>query len=387
MPHSPPAPPLHDAGWPRGRAGATLTIDLDAIRANYRTVQARASGAECAAVVKADAYGLGAARVAPMLERAGARTFFVAHVDEGIALRPHIAPASRVFVLHGPLAGAEADCVHHDLIPVLNSVEQIGAWRALAHRLGHTLPAAVQFDTGMSRFGLSEEDLERIDADPDGWRGIERCLVMSHLACADDPSDPASAHQRERLLAMRARLPAAPLSLAASSGIFLGPDFHFDLVRPGAALYGVAPNGTAPNPMRPVVRLQARILQTRTVGPRDGVGYGLTYRPTSRRRIATIAAGYADGFMRHAAREGRAWLGTQPLPIVGRISMDSMAVDITDAPDSLTTPGAMLDLLGPQHGVDEVARGAGTIGYEILTSLGHRYHRAYVADGAASSLS
>lgn len=383
MPHSTSAPRLSDAGWPRARAGATLTIDLDAIRANYRTVRGLAAGAECAAVVKADAYGLGAARVAPALEQAGARTFFVAHVDEGIALRPHIAPTSRIFVLHGPLAGAEADCVRHDLIPVLNSVEQIRDWRALAHGLGRTLPAAVQLDTGMSRFGLSEQDLADIDTDPDGWRGIDRRLVMSHLACADDPSDPASARQRDRLLAMRARLPAAPLSLSASSGIFLGRDFHFDLVRPGAALYGVAPNDSAPNPMRPVVRLQARILQTRTVGPRDGVGYGLTYRPTSARRIATIAAGYADGFLRHAARDGRAWLGTQPLPIVGRISMDSMAVDITDAPEPLTAPGAMLDLLGPQHGVDDVARGAGTIGYEILTSLGHRYHRAYVADGAA----
>ncbi|MBB2206188.1 alanine racemase [Gluconacetobacter takamatsuzukensis] len=385
MPHSLSALHLSEAGWPRARAGATLTIDLDAIRANYRTVCALAAGAECAAVVKADAYGLGAARVAPMLERAGARTFFVAHIDEGIALRPHVAPTSRIFVLHGPLAGAEADCVRHDLVPVLNSVEQIGAWRALAHELGRALPAAVQFDTGMSRFGLSEQDLDRIDADPAGWRGIDRCLVMSHLACADDPSDPASAHQRERLLAMCTRLPARPLSLAASSGIFLGPEFHFDLVRPGAALYGVAPNATAPNPMRPVVRLQARILQTRTVGPTDGVGYGLTYRPAGTRRIATIAAGYADGIMRRVAHDGRAWLGAQSLPIVGRISMDSMAVDITDAPEPLTAPGAMLDLLGPQHGVDEVARAAGTIGYEILTSLGHRYHRAYVADGVALS--
>ncbi|MFS3134862.1 alanine racemase [Gluconacetobacter sacchari] len=385
MPPAPPAPLLSDTGWPRGRAGATLTIDLDAIRANYRTLRGLAAGAECAAVVKADAYGLGATRVAPALERAGARTFFVAHVDEGIALRPHVASTTRIFVLHGPLAGAEADCVRHDLIPVLNSVEQIRGWRATARGLDRPLPAAVQLDTGMSRFGLSEQDIDRIEADPDGWRGIGPGLVMSHLACADDPSDPASARQRARLLALRARLPAAPVSLAASSGIFLGPGFHFDLVRPGAALYGVAPNDSAPNPMRPVVRLQARILQTRIVGPRDGVGYGLTYRPSAPRRIATVAAGYADGFMRHAARDGRAWLGTQALPIVGRISMDSMAVDITDAPDSLTTPGAMLDLLGPQHGVDDVARGAGTIGYEILTSLGHRYHRAYVADGTPLS--
>ncbi|ACI50463.1 alanine racemase [Gluconacetobacter diazotrophicus PA1 5] len=377
-----PVPPIADTAWPHARAGATLTIDLDAIRANYRTVRNLAAGAECAAVVKADAYGLGAARVAPALQEEGARTFFVAHLDEGMALRRHVSADARIIVLHGAVPGAEKDCLHDDLIPVLNSVDQIQRWRGLAHEAGRALPSILQLDTGMSRFGLSENEIRAIVADPDGLRGIDLRLVISHLACADDPDDPASTRQRARLVRMRALLPPAPVSLAASSGVFLGRDFHFDLVRPGAALYGVAPNAATPNPMRPVVRLQARILQTRHVSPNDGVGYGLTYRPSAMRRIATIATGYADGFMRSGAARGCAWLGDMQLPVLGRISMDSMTVDVTDAPETLTRPGTMVDLLGPRRGVDDVARAAGTIGYEILTSLGHRYHRAYVAGGS-----
>jgi alanine racemase len=376
-----------DIAWPQARAGATLTIDLDAIRANYRTLRGLVAGGECAAVVKADAYGLGAARVAPALLAEGVRTFFVAHLDEGIALRRHVGADTRVIVLHGPLPGTETDCLHHDLIPVLNSIDQVRRWRGLAQGLGRAVPSVLQLDTGMSRFGLSEDDIRAILTDGEGLNGLDLHLVMSHLACADDPANPASGHQRARLTHMRAMLPAAPLSLSASSGIFLGRDFHFDLVRPGAALYGVAPNEAGPNPMRPVVRLQARILQTRHIGPGDGVGYGLTYRPTAPRRIATIATGYADGFMRSNAGQGCAWLDDLHLPVLGRISMDSMAIDVTDAPESRTGPGAMVDLLGPRRGVDDVARAAGTIGYEILTSLGHRYHRAYVAEDVPATFS
>ncbi|MBM9400441.1 alanine racemase [Gluconacetobacter azotocaptans] len=381
-----PVPCAIDTGWPRARAGAVLTIDLAAIRANYRLLRARAGGAECAAVVKADAYGLGAAQVAPALEAEGARTFFVAHIDEGIALRRHVSPGARIIVLHGALPQTEDECVRHDLVPVINDLDQLRRWRAQAATLARPLPAVLQLDTGMSRFGLSERDVGAIADDPDALRGIDVRLVMSHLACADNPDDPASARQRARLLHLRGALPRAPASLAASSGIFLGPDFHFDLVRPGAALYGVAPDATRPNPLHPVVRLQARILQTRVVGPDDGVGYGLTYRPASPRRIATIAVGYADGFMRCGAEDGCAWLDGVRLPVLGRISMDSMTVDVTDAPERLIRPGATVDLLDTRRGVDDVAQAAGTIGYEILTSLGRRYHRAYVADPAPADL-
>lgn len=368
--------------WPRHRAGASLRIDLGAIADNYRLLRQKVgAGTTCAAVVKADAYGLGLAQVAPTLERAGADHFYVAHLEEGIALRRHVAPTVRIFVLHGPLPETEEEFVAHGLTPVLNSMEQIAGWRALARRENRVLPAVIQLDTGMSRFGLSMSDVRAIADDATLLEGIDPCLIISHLACADTPDNPANAQQRAQLIRMAALLPPAPLALSASSGIFLGPDYHFDMVRPGAALYGIAPNETAPNPLRPVVKLSARILQIRDIAPGDGVGYGLTYRATRPRRIATIGAGYADGCLRQGAGHGAAWFGEIRLPILGRISMDSITIDITDVPEGQLAPDMAVDLLGPHHDVDAAARAAGTIGYEILTSLGHRYHRTYVAGG------
>ncbi|MBY4639210.1 alanine racemase [Gluconacetobacter entanii] len=382
VPVSPAPASAVSSHWPRHRAGATLRIDLDAIAANYRLVRDRLTPrTTCAAVVKADAYGLGLAQVAPALQRAGAEHFYVAHLEEGIALRPHVTPATRIFVLHGPLPGTEEEFTAHGLTPVLNSIEQIAGWRALARRQDRVLRAVIQLDTGMSRFGLSMDDVRAIADDADLLAGITPDLIISHLACADTPRDPANAQQRARLLDMAALLPAAPMALSASSGIFLGPDYHFDMVRPGAALYGIAPNEDGPNPLRPVVRLSARILQVRDIAAGDGVGYGLTYRAPGPRRIATIGAGYADGCLRQGASHGAAWFGETRLPILGRISMDSITIDITDVPAGALGPDMAVDLLGPQHDVDAAARAAGTIGYEILTSLGHRYHRTYVAGG------
>ncbi|GAO00142.1 alanine racemase [Komagataeibacter xylinus NBRC 13693] len=377
-----PSPP-HATGWAEPGAGAMLEIDLGAIAANYRLLDARTGTATCAAVVKADAYGLGAHRVAPVLEQAGAHTFFVAHLEEGIRLRCCISRSSRIFVLHGPMPGTEAEFTDHDLLPVLNSMEQIAGWHAHAGRTGTPLPAALQVDTGMSRFGLSDTDIATLSARPDLLDGIDTRLVMSHLACADTPASPANAMQRDRLRAMAARLPTAPLALSASSGIFLGPDYHFDLVRPGAALYGLAPNENAPNPLRPTVRLAARIVQRRAITTGDGVGYGLTWRATGPRRIATLGIGYADGFLRHGADGGGcAWLGEYRLPILGRISMDSTTVDVTDVPDSVMARATHVDMIGPRRSVDDVARSAGTIGYEVLTALGSRFHRAYLTQAA-----
>lgn len=373
----------HDTGWAAPGAGAMLEIDLDAIAANYRLLNARTGNSLCAAVVKADAYGLGAHRVAPVLERAGANTFFVAHLEEGIRLRQHVAPTARIFVLHGPMPGTQAEFTRHDLLPVLNSMEQVAGWRAHAGQMGNPLPAALQVDTGMSRFGLSDGDVTALAASPDLLDGIDTQLVMSHLACADTPANPANAMQRDRLRAMAARLPAAPLALSASSGIFLGPDYHFDLVRPGAALYGLAPNDDAPNPLRPTVRLGARIVQRRTINAGDGVGYGLTWRATGPRRIATLGIGYADGFLRRGADGGGcAWLGDYRLPILGRISMDSTTIDVTGVPEGVLAQATHVDMIGPRRSVDDVARSAGTIGYEVLTALGSRFHRAYLTQAA-----
>lgn len=367
-----------ESSWPSYRAGACLTVDLDAIASNYRFLQERVGRASCAAVVKADAYGLGVEQVAPVLEAAGARDFFVAHVDEGIQLRSVVSEKARITVLHGPRPGVANDCLRYGLRPVLNSLEQIAIWRDEAHRVDMPLEAVLQVDSGMSRFGLSVADIERLRENPDLADGLKTGLVMSHLACADMPDHSANPLQRARMLEMCAQLPSAPMSLAASSGIFLGSDYHLDMVRPGAALYGIAPNHDGPNPLSAVVRLQARVLQVRDLLPGDGVGYGMIYRAAEPRRIAVVAAGYADGFSRHGAGQGCAWFEEFRLPLIGRVSMDSLIVDISDVPEGRLDADMMVDLIGPRRSVDDVAAAAGTIGYEVLTSLGHRFHRNYV---------
>ncbi|MGE4521897.1 MAG: alanine racemase [Acetobacter sp.] len=371
------------AGWPASRAGAVLSIDLAALAANYRLLAEQAGGAVCAAVVKADAYGLGVAQVAPVLERAGARQFFVAHVDEGLELRAHVSAGAGITVLHGPRPDGVQACLAAGLRPVLNSLEQIGWVRQAARAAGRAVGVVLQLDTGMSRFGLSEADVAELASTPALLEGLRVELIMSHLACADTPADPANAMQAACLRRMAAMLPPAPLSLAASSGIFLGPAYHFDLVRPGAALYGVAPNREGPNPLRAVVSLRAHVMQTRTLSPGDRVGYGLTWQADTPRRVATIAAGYADGQAREGATRQCAWFRGQCLPVLGRISMDSMTVDITDVPEGQLEADGMVDLLNQNYGVDALAEARGTIGYEILTSLGRRYHRVYTGGETA----
>lgn len=358
-------------------AGALLTIDLDAICSNWRALKARLSSADCAAVVKADAYGLGAHRVALALYRVGCRHFFVAHLGEGIDLRPVLPADAAIYVMHGLPPGAEAECAAHGLVPVLNSRQQIDAWRAVAAGRGQKLPAIVQVDSGMARLGLSARELQQLSHDPSAFDGIAVAFVMSHLACADEPGHPANAAQLASFMASRQMLPEAPATFANSSGIFLGSAFHFDLARPGAALYGVAPVPGQPNPMRAVVRLQGKVVQTRTVRAGEAVGYSLSWVAPRTSRIATVSVGYADGYLRSLSGHGSAWLGKVALPLVGRVSMDTITIDVTALPEDATPPGTLIDLLSPHHTVDDVAKAAGTIGYEILTSLGHRYQRHY----------
>lgn len=372
-----PAAPAAPRG-PDQLAGALLTIDLGAICANWRALKARIGGADCAAVVKADAYGLGAARVGPALAAAGCRHFFVAHLAEAAALRPLLPASATVFVLHGAPPGAEADCEASGAVPVLNSRPQIDAWRALAARLGRRLAAIVQVDSGMSRLGLSGAELDELAGEADGFAGIDVRFVMSHLACADEPEHPANALQRERFIAARRRLPAAPASFANSSGIFLGPDYHFDLARPGAALYGVAPTAGSANPMRPAVRLQGKVVQVRDVAAGTPVGYGFGWSAPEASRIATVSVGYADGWLRSQSNRGSARFEGVELPLVGKVSMDTITLDASVLPEAALRPGALVDLIDARHGVDAVAERAGTIGYEILTSLGRRYERRYV---------
>ncbi|MCM5681828.1 alanine racemase [Schlegelella sp. S2-27] len=359
-------------------AGAWLEIRLDAVCANWRLLRQQAEGAVCGAVVKADAYGLGAARVAPALYRAGCRHFFVAHLDEGIALRPLLDTDAILYVMHGPPPGSEPEFVAHGLVPVLNSLPQLDAWQRLAHALGRELPAVLQVDTGMARMGLPADELEAVANDEGRLRGLALQVVMSHLVSAEDPAAPINARQLERFRSALARLPRARASLANSSGIFLGPEYRFDLVRPGAALYGVAPVAGAANPMRPVVRLRSKVIQLRRIETGTGVGYGHAWVASRPSRIATLATGYADGWLRSFGNRGEVEFEGRRLPVVGRVSMDAITVDATDVPEGQLAEGALVDLLGDSIGVDDAARAAGTIGYEILTSLGGRYARSYL---------
>jgi alanine racemase len=320
--------------------------------------------------------------VAPALYQAGARCFFVAQLGEAITLRTALPEAAEIYVLNGLAAGPAAEFRAHGLRPVLNSLGEADAWRAEAGTAGQTLPAALHIDTGMSRLGLPANELDTLAGDPGRLDGIEITYVMSHLACADQPEHPLNAAQLAEFHAARARLPAplpaAPASLANSSGIFLGAGYHFDLARPGVALYGVNPTPKRLNPMRQVVRLQAKILQLREIDAPRTVGYGASHRAAGPTRVATVAVGYADGYLRSLSNRGSAWLGNQRVPVVGHVSMDLITLDVTGVSPDSAHPGALVDLIGPELGADDVAVAAGTIGYEILTALGQRYHRVYV---------
>ncbi|MGE5547559.1 MAG: alanine racemase [Solirubrobacterales bacterium] len=359
------------------RAPAILTIDLAAVVANYRTVQAAAPGAEVAGVVKADAYGLGVAPVARALAGAGCRSFFVATIDEGIELRAILPEAGAIHVLGGPLPGSDGEFAAHRLTPVLNSMEQVAQWRAFVER-GGPPQVTLHLDTGMSRLGIEPANVRRLAEDPGLRGGIRPVVVMSHMACADEDPHPKNREQLDAFRALQALLPGGcPRSLAASSTIYLGSDYHFDLVRPGLALYGGNPMPGKPNPVRPVVGLRGRILQVRDVDSPMTVGYGASHRVTAKGRVATVAVGYADGLFRSLGNRGFGMIGGERVPVVGRISMDLTTFDVSAVPEALAQPGAFIDILGPDHDIDALAAEANTIGYEMLTALGRRFHRVY----------
>ncbi len=361
-------------------ADTLLTVDLDAITINFKLLKGRLHGARCAAVVKANAYGLGAVPVVKALLGAGCDEFFVATLDEGIALREHF-PEPQIGIFNGIMAGAETACAHHRLIPAVNSLDQLARWRASS---GGESPrqAVLHLDTGMCRLGLTPDEVDLLAREPEQLKGVEPYLLMSHLACAEDADQPLNVVQRDTFIAALARLPPAPESLANSSGIFLGSDFHFDLVRPGAALYGINPTPGRPNPMAEVVRLQAKIIQVRDVDSPQTVGYGATHRVAGPGRIATIPVGYADGYRRSLGGCGSVAINGDIVPVVGRISMDLITLDVSSLPAEAARPGAIVDLIGGPRPVDSVAADAGTIAYEILTNLGHRYKRRYLGGGS-----
>ncbi|MCM2293273.1 alanine racemase [Allorhizobium sp. BGMRC 0089] len=355
-----------------------LTIDLTALAENYRTLCRLAEPAETSAVVKADAYGLSATKVAPVLYAAGCRKFFVAHLKEAAALKPALPDDAQIFILNGLMPGGETYASAQGFIPVLNSLEQVANWQRTATMLGKRLPALLQFDTGMSRLGLSPDEAARLAAHPELMQDIDCLYIMSHLASADERESVQNADQLADMQKYRQLFPGIPLCFANSGGIFMGQSFTGDLVRPGIALYGGVPSDLAEGAIRPVVRLAVRVIQTRTVPAGTKVGYGATHVTTRETRLATLAAGYADGLPRALSDRGAAWFNGVRLPIVGRVSMDSMTVDISALPEGALPLGTLVDIIGPQQSLEEVAAQAGTISYEILTSLGQRYHRIYL---------
>jgi len=343
-------------------ASATLMIDLDAIAANWRALdRLSANGTQTAAVVKADAYGLGAGRVVRALAEAGARRFFVALAQEAVVLRQALGPGPQISVLAGHMAG-DSTLIHDlDLTPMLNSVDQIT--RHFESLPGH--PFGIQLDTGMNRLGLEAAEWAAVAghvlaATPE--------LVMSHLACGDDPGHPLNADQLAQFHYLTDGI-AVPRSLAATAGIVLGPEYHFDLTRPGIGLYGGRPFDAA----LPVVALALPVIQCREVAAGETVGYGGGWTAEAPAVIATVAGGYADGLLRSLSNRAVLWDGDVPCPLVGRVSMDLITVDISHLPREPDR----LDIIGPAQSVDDLADVAGTIGYEILTSLGARYRRDY----------
>ncbi|MEJ5022929.1 alanine racemase [Ochrobactrum vermis] len=360
-----------------GAGNGVLRISLSAIRANYRTIAAHVAPSRCGAVLKADAYRLGINRVAPALYAAGCRDFFVALLSEALALKPLLPDDAAIHVLHGIMPGSESLCAAAGIRPALNSLDQAVAWAERSGAAATGIGAALQIDTGMSRMGLPADELQVLKANPELIARLDIKLVMSHLAVADEPEHPGNALQLAAFRAAAQDLPEAPRSLANSAGIFLSPSYHFDLCRPGAALYGLVVSPKMPR-LRPAVGVYGRIVQLRTVSPGAMVGYGWTFRARRNTRVATVSVGYADGFLRFASDRSAIWLGEHRLRVIGRVSMDSLTVDATDVPPDKIRPGAYVEILGPHQSAEDLASDAGTINYEILTSLGMRYRRIYV---------
>ncbi|MBX3540253.1 MAG: alanine racemase [Chelatococcus sp.] len=369
------------AGVREPDAGALLTIDLKALVKNWRTLAAEAPDAECAAVIKADAYGIGLEQAARALTDAGCTTFFVAHLSEAERFRS-VNSAATLYVLNGLLPGTAAHFAAINARPVLGSREEIEEWGAYCVAVGSKLAAAVHIDTGMNRLGLRLDSATKLVSETTLMEAFMPTLVMSHLVSAEVPALPVNARQVKAFQAARALLPGVPASLCNSSGIYLPERPHYDLLRPGYALYGGNPRPGRDNPMAPVVRLAARIIQIRTVPDAETVGYSGHWTAEGRRRIATVSLGYADGFLRSLSGTnlkpgGEAVVGGLRCPIAGRISMDLVTLDISALAEDAVKRGDYATFIGDGISIDEVGTRAGTIGYEILTSLGHRFARRY----------
>ena len=375
---------------PEDLAGAVLSIDLAAVKQNWRRLKAQAGRAECGAAIKGNAYGLGVTPVARALWEAGCRTYFVARPKEGEELRAILADAT-IYVLDGLFAGQAEFYAKLNLCPALISSSEAKEWAAFGRAYGRKLPCALHVDTGINRLGFSMSEFAALLDDNFTMDGLNVGLLMSHLACADDAAHPMNRRQAEAFNAVRQRLPGVPASLANSSGIFLGADFTHDLVRPGIALYGGNPTPKVANPMQAVAILEGTVMQLRSIAPGETVGYSATWEARRESRIAILGAGYKDGVPRtlsSRAPDGPAqvFINGRRCPIIGRVSMDMMGIDVTDLAPGSVTRGTRAEILGRNILIDEAASWAGTISYELLTRLGSRYARLYTgleSDGSA----
>ena len=353
-----------------------LRIDLSAIRDNFRLIDQK-TGQACvvAPAVKADCYGLGMAKIAPTLYEAGARRFFVAIPEEGAALRK-LLPEAQIFALHGFSKKQSKLYETNHIVPVLNSVAEISNYRKFAVKSEKKLPCIFHFDTGMNRLGIPAEERARVSENLDG---LEVLYVMSHFACSDERGNAFNALQAQRFSEIAAMFPQAKRSLANSGGIFLNSAYHHDMVRPGLAIYGGNPVAGEKNPMNPVVSLHLPLLQVHHAGKGETAGYGQTYTFDDDTKVAVVSAGYADGLMRSLSNRGALYWKGHRLPIRGRVSMDLIICDLAGVPErDYPKPGDYLEMIGPHQSIDDLARDSGTIGYEILTSLGSRYRRVYI---------
>lgn len=359
--------------------GGQVTINLAALRDNYLTMKDKSGAAETACVVKADAYGLGLEQVAPVLYAAGCRSFFVAQSREALDLRA-LLPDVVIYVLNGLPTGAAAAFAAANLRPCLISLAQIKAWQAYCLTEKTALPAALFIDTGFNRLGLSEADVADLAQSSDYFNGWTMSLIASHLACSDEAENPMNRAQLERFLHMRQQLPTAPASLANSGGVILGEAYLFDMTRPGISLYGGSANGDD-TALKPVVHLHAPLLQTRSLSIGDTVGYGASFTAPHDMQIGIVGLGYGDGFMRHFGDRPHSraslMIDGQPAPILGRVSMDSLAIDLTDFA-ILPAVDTMVEVFGQHQTIDKLAENGQTISYELLTSLGSRYNRIWI---------
>lgn len=361
-------------------AYSALVVSLEATVSNYQTLSNLAKSAECGAVLKADAYGIGAIPIALRLQRAGCRKFFVAYADEGVQLRQAFIQSGlegEIIVLNGLIPGSEATFTDYSITPTLTDLDQISRWQTHSQLMGRKLPAAIHVDTGMSRTGLPSKELHILAETPQLLQGISIKLILSQMVYSHEENPTFSAYQRQRFESALRQLPKAPASLAKSGAIFLGPDYHYNVIRPGIGLHGINPTSNPKNPLTSTLSLWAKVYQVQDIAIGQTVGYAQNYEAKTPKKIATLTVGYADGYPWALANKGYVYFGPYKAPLIGRVSMDLLTIDVTDIPETLVYNGAWAQLIGGDLTIEEIAKAAGTVPYEILLGLGKRFQRIY----------